>query len=96
MQGFFDTTSVSSEPDDLRKNGTAVYWLFCQTLHVGVFSLYIESVGISSDMFHLMLLDKKVKGAKRYVPQKNSVAYALLITLYRFLSFLKNFLVCML
>lgn len=47
MQGFFDTTSVSSEPDDLRKN------------------------------------DKKVKGAKRYVPQKNSVAYALLITLYR-------------
>lgn len=26
---------------------------------------------------------KKTKGAKRYVPQKNSVAYALLITLYR-------------
>ncbi|KAK9950741.1 hypothetical protein M0R45_006213 [Rubus argutus] len=26
---------------------------------------------------------KRTKGSKRYVPQKNSVAYALLITLYR-------------
>ncbi|KAG9443636.1 hypothetical protein H6P81_014976 [Aristolochia fimbriata] len=29
---------------------------------------------------------KKAKGSKRYVPQKNSVAYALLITLYRGIS----------
>lgn len=29
-------------------------------------------------------LGKKTKGTKRYVPQKNSVAYALLITLYRY------------
>lgn len=29
-------------------------------------------------------LGKKKKGTKRYVPQKNSVAYTLLITLYRY------------
>ncbi|XP_004303068.1 PREDICTED: crossover junction endonuclease MUS81-like [Fragaria vesca subsp. vesca] len=45
MQGFFDTGSGSSEPEDVTKEG------------------------------------KRTK--KRYVPQKNSVAYALLITLYR-------------
>ncbi|KAL6125272.1 hypothetical protein ACLB2K_073331 [Fragaria x ananassa] len=45
MQGFFDTGSGSSEPEDVTKKG------------------------------------KRTK--KRYVPQKNSVAYALLITLYR-------------
>nr|POE81103.1 crossover junction endonuclease mus81 [Quercus suber] len=47
MQGFFETGSGSSEPEDLAGKG------------------------------------KKKKGMKRYVPQKNSVAYALLITLYR-------------
>ncbi|KAL4600799.1 hypothetical protein ACB092_11G225500 [Castanea dentata] len=46
MQGFFETGSGSSEPEDLAGKG------------------------------------KKKKGMKRYVPQKNSVAYALLITLY--------------
>jgi len=30
------------------------------------------------------LIGKKTKGTKRYVPQRNSVAYALLITLYRY------------
>ncbi|KAJ9179593.1 hypothetical protein P3X46_011364 [Hevea brasiliensis] len=47
MQGFFDSGSGISEPEDLTKKV------------------------------------KRAKGAKRYVPQKNSVAYALLITLYR-------------
>ncbi|PRQ54978.1 putative ERCC4 domain, restriction endonuclease type II [Rosa chinensis] len=47
MQGYFDTGSGSSEPEDVTKKG------------------------------------KRTKGSKRYVPQKNSVAYALLITLYR-------------
>ncbi|KAF2323787.1 hypothetical protein GH714_036922 [Hevea brasiliensis] len=47
MQGFFDSGSGISEPEDLTKKV------------------------------------KRAKGTKRYVPQKNSVAYALLITLYR-------------
>ncbi|KAG2671749.1 hypothetical protein I3760_13G010000 [Carya illinoinensis] len=47
MQGFFETGSGASEPEDLSKEG------------------------------------KRRKGTKRYVPQKNSVAYALLIALYR-------------
>ncbi|XP_065865304.1 crossover junction endonuclease MUS81 [Euphorbia lathyris] len=47
MQGFFDSGSGSSEPEDLTGKG------------------------------------KKAKGKKSYVPQKNSVTYALLITLYR-------------
>ncbi|XP_016649648.1 PREDICTED: crossover junction endonuclease MUS81-like [Prunus mume] len=47
MQGFFETGSSSSEPEDLTKKG------------------------------------KRNKGSRRYLPQKNSVAYALLITLYR-------------
>ncbi|KAG8656694.1 hypothetical protein MANES_04G164000v8 [Manihot esculenta] len=47
MQGFFDSGSGISEPEDFTKKV------------------------------------KRAKGAKRYVPQKNSVAYALLITLYR-------------
>ncbi|KAB1224923.1 Crossover junction endonuclease MUS81 [Morella rubra] len=47
MQGFFETSSGSSEPEGLTKEG------------------------------------KKKKGTKRYVPQKNSVAYAMLIALYR-------------
>ncbi|KAK9912942.1 hypothetical protein M0R45_036774 [Rubus argutus] len=47
MQGFFDTGSGSSEPEDVTRKG------------------------------------KRTKGSKRYVPQKNSVAYALLITLHR-------------
>ncbi|XP_050385475.1 crossover junction endonuclease MUS81 isoform X2 [Argentina anserina] len=47
MQGFFDTGSGGSEPEDVTNKG------------------------------------RRPKGAKRYVPQKNSVAYALLITLYR-------------
>ncbi|XP_048330077.2 crossover junction endonuclease MUS81 isoform X2 [Ziziphus jujuba] len=48
MQGFFETVSGNSEPEDLAKKK-----------------------------------GKKTKGARRYMPQKNSVAYALLITLYR-------------
>ncbi|XP_034224494.1 crossover junction endonuclease MUS81-like isoform X3 [Prunus dulcis] len=47
MQGFSETGSGSSEPEDLSKNY------------------------------------KRTKGSRRYVPQKNSVAFALLITLYR-------------
>ncbi|XP_021822409.1 crossover junction endonuclease MUS81-like [Prunus avium] len=47
MQGFSETGSGSSEPEDLSKNY------------------------------------KRTKGSRRYVPQKNSVGYALLITLYR-------------
>ncbi|CAL8168073.1 unnamed protein product [Prunus armeniaca] len=47
MQGFSETGSGSSEPEDLSKDY------------------------------------KRTKGSRRYVPQKNSVAYALLITLYR-------------
>lgn len=31
-------------------------------------------------------IGKSAKGSRRYLPQKNSVAYALLITLYRFSS----------
>lgn len=34
--------------------------------------------------FLFIHLGKRAKGTKRYVPQKNSVAYALLITLYRY------------
>lgn len=37
----------------------------------------------SSNHFYFSNSVKRAKGAKRYVPQKNSVAYALLITLYR-------------
>ncbi|KAM7263382.1 hypothetical protein ACFE04_001065 [Oxalis oulophora] len=48
MQGFFETGSGNSEPEDMPNNK-----------------------------------GKKLKGAKRYVPQKSSVSYALLITLYR-------------
>lgn len=33
--------------------------------------------------FFSMSPGKRNKGTKRYMPQKNSVAYALLITLYR-------------
>ncbi|WCJ39011.1 Crossover junction endonuclease MUS81 [Euphorbia peplus] len=47
MQGFFDSGSGSSEPEDLTEKGN------------------------------------KAKGKKSYVPQRSSVAYALLITLYR-------------
>lgn len=79
----------------LQKMVLLFYWL-CQTLHFGVFSLYIENVGFSSDMFDLILLGKKAKGAKRYVPQKNSVAYALLISLYRFLAISEVQLPCLL
>ncbi|CAN6703742.1 unnamed protein product [Malus baccata var. baccata] len=37
----------------------------------------------SSEPEDLTKTDKRSKGSRRYVPQKNSVAYALLITLYR-------------
>lgn len=33
----------------------------------------------------LVLIGKKSKEPKRYIPQKNSAAYALLITLYRYI-----------
>lgn len=35
--------------------------------------------------FFVNLIGKKIKGTKRYMPQRNSVAYALLITLYRYI-----------
>lgn len=44
--------------------------------------VYCFSCCLSFFMF--IHLGKKTKGTKRYVPQKNSVAYALLITLYRY------------
>ncbi|KAM3685973.1 hypothetical protein ACB098_11G163800 [Castanea mollissima] len=44
---------------------------------------FFETGSGSSELEDLAGKGKKKKGMKRYVPQKNSVAYALLITLYR-------------
>lgn len=43
-------------------------------------------------ILNLICLGKKAKGTKRYMPQKNSVAYALLIALYRYkLEYLNSY-----
>ncbi|XVF40822.1 hypothetical protein PTKIN_Ptkin01aG0147000 [Pterospermum kingtungense] len=44
---------------------------------------YFESGSGSSEPEDITIKGKKTKGNRRYLPQKNSVAYALLITLYR-------------
>ncbi|KAF3437431.1 hypothetical protein FNV43_RR20184 [Rhamnella rubrinervis] len=44
---------------------------------------FFETAPGSSGLEDLTKKSKKTKGTKRYMPQKNSVAYALLITLYR-------------
>ncbi|RZR94983.1 hypothetical protein BHM03_00023768 [Ensete ventricosum] len=55
------------------------------------FLLFAFSLALQSAWLHLLLkktncylfIGKKAKEPKRYVPMKNSVAYALLVTLYR-------------
>lgn len=80
MQGFFGT---GSEPEDLTKKGMsgAIYFFF--------FFLLFQftsppCIVLSNFSFFSNLTGKRTKGTKRYMPQRNSVAYALLITLYRY------------
>ena len=76
MEGFFETAPANSEPEGLTKNSTL------QTLLLFIFSCIVDWSS-SFQMFTFDRLGKKTKGTKRYMPQKNSVAYALLVTLYR-------------
>lgn len=81
LQGFFDAGSGSSEPEDLTGKGK----LLMSFAIVILMECYMLIFLFNSHFDHLGKTSKatKNKGTKRYVPQRNSVAYALLITLHR-------------
>lgn len=81
VQEFFDATSGSSESENLTEKGKllmsfAVVILMEFYMLIFLFNSHFDYLGKVSKAM-------KNKGTKRYVPQRNSVAYALLITLYR-------------
>lgn len=79
MQGFFNTDSAASESEDLTKKGMYIFF------GLSVWFIFVKLCmnDCSQRVFTSTHLGKKNKGTKRYIPQKNSVAFALLITLYK-------------
>ena len=85
MQGFFGTGCGGSEPEDLTKKGMSGAICFSFLLfELALLCFFFLCRILSNFSFFSNLIGKKTKGTKRYVPQRNSVAYALLITLYRY------------
>ncbi|XP_059651940.1 crossover junction endonuclease MUS81 [Cornus florida] len=69
MKGFFGTDSGASEYEDLTQMGQK--------------TKKPRNDSGASEREDLTQMERKTKRPRRYVPQKNSVAYALLITLHR-------------
>lgn len=84
MQGFFNTDSGASENDDITKKG----YIFCPRARTHIFDAIkffncLLMVNLSPCSLFVITIGKRNNSTRRYVPQKHSVAYALLITLYR-------------